>query len=342
MNASSYDYQTESGCLSVKLHLVDKDEKEDQMGPTNLLPYPGLSELRNKSDLFRSVLTELVGTLLLVFVGCGSCVGGDKYEAGVQIDDQSKVVRISFCFGLTVATLVQTIGHKSGCHINPAVTLGLIFGRKIGLVKGALYVLAQCVGAVCGEFTLKFVVPEDMRGADTLGVTKLGDKVTVVQGVATEMVITLVLVLVVLAASDEAGAEETGRGSAPVAIGVAVTVCHLFAVPLTGASMNPARSLGPAVVTGMYQNYWVYWVGPMLGAALAAIFYQSVLRRNVQKRQNKTVQKMATKREFCPRSGIRDEESPPYEKKLVQPDSTVSCTVTPIADGKELVWIENT
>ena len=147
---SEYEYHTESGCFSVKLHLVDKDQEEDEVGPTNMLPYPGLGELKPKADLTRAALAELVGSLLLVLVGCGSSVGGDQFEAGVQIDDQAKVVRISTCFGLTVASLVQGIGQISGGHINPAVTLALIVGRKIGMAKGVVFMICQFLGAFLG------------------------------------------------------------------------------------------------------------------------------------------------------------------------------------------------
>jgi len=342
MSAAEYEYQTESGCLSVKLHLVDKDQEEEEMGPTNMLPYPGVSELRNKSELVRAVLAELVGTLLLVLVGCGSCIGGDQFEAGIQLDDQSNVVRIAFCFGLTVAGLAQTLGHVSGCHVNPAVTFGLIIGRKIGMMKGALYAVAQCVGAICGAAMLNLSVPEDMRGADTLGRTALGSRVTAGQAVATEMVITMVLLLVIFGAAADSVNVKTVKGSAPLAIGLTVTACHLYAVPITGASMNPARSLGPAVVTGSFSNLWVYWAGPLLGAFLAAIFYQAVLRARVKKRWENKSTKESRQSQCCEDNTVRGSESPPYVKKkdpvTVAPYSVIATQET---DGKEMVWLEN-
>ena len=287
MSGSEYEYETDSGCLSVRVHLRDKEGGNEESSSANLLPYPGLAEIQDKGAVLRSVLAECVGSLFLVLIGCGSCMGGDNTEAGVQLDDQANYVRISLCFGITVATLAQTLGHVSGCHINPAVTLGLVVGRKIGMLKGSLYVGAQCVGAIAGAAILSAVVPADVRGAAGLGMTSVASNVTLGQAVAVEMLITMVLVMVVFAAAADAINAATVKGSAPLAIGLSITTCHLFAVPLTGSSMNPARSLGPAVVLGQFDNHWVYWVGPLLGGVLAALFYQLVLRAREENRNLK-------------------------------------------------------
>jgi len=277
MSEADYEYETDSGCLSVKVHMRDKEDNEEEESK-DLLPYIGLSELHPRSVLLRSLLAEFVGTLLLVLLGCGSCIGGDHSEAPVQVDDQANYVRISLCFGITVATLAQTIGHVSGCHINPAVTLGLVVGRKIGITRGCLYIGTQCVGAITGAAILQAIVPEGFRGAEGLGRTDIGPKVTVGQAVAIEMLITMVLVMIVFAAAADSINAATVKGSAPLAIGLSITTCHLFAVPLTGSSMNPARSLGPAVILGEFDNHWVYWAGPLLGGIFGALFYQVVLR----------------------------------------------------------------
>jgi aquaporin related protein len=110
----------------------------------SFLPYVGLGELQEKFGLVKSLLAEFLGVMFLVLIGCGSCLGG-----------AADFVRISLAFGVTVATLAQGIGHISGCHINPAVTSGLFFGRKIGLIKGVLYILAQCLGGVVGSALLQ-------------------------------------------------------------------------------------------------------------------------------------------------------------------------------------------
>jgi len=266
-----YEYETDSGCLSVKVHLRDPDEKEKRS--KSIVPYLGISEV-NTGSVLKCLLAEYIGTLLLVLIGCGSCTGGDPDDAGVQIDDQGNFVRISLCFGIVVASLAQALGHVSGCHINPAVTLGLITGRKIGILKGLLYILFQCLGALTGAAILSGLVPVELRGAADLGQTKINSNLSQGNAVAVEMLVTFVLVLVVFAAAaDPVNAREV-KGSAPLAIGLSITACHLWAIPLTGSSMNPARSLGPAIITKNTGELWVYWVGPMLGGFLAALVYQ--------------------------------------------------------------------
>lgn len=238
----------------------------------------GLPELLPLSNLGKQLLAETVGTLLLVIVGCGSCAGG-----GVS-SDQANIVRISLTFGLTVATIAMVIGHVSGCHINPAVTFGLTVAGKIGPIKAVLYILAQSTGAILGSSILwAFLAKEtplapSLRGAAGLGATSVSQELSPGQAFVIETVITMVLVMVVFgAAADEVNSQKV-LGSPPLAIGLSITSCHLFAVPLTGASMNPARSLGPAVLLGDFTNLWVYWAGPLTGGLLAALLYQATFR----------------------------------------------------------------
>ena len=128
-------------------------------------------------------------------------LGGDTltyqtYEAGVQLDDQANNVRISLCYGLTLATLHQATGHVSGCHVNPAVTLGMVIARRV--VKGVLYMMVQCLGGVWGAGILYYTVPHTMRGWSSLGVTVLGSGVTTLQALITETVITIILMITIL------------------------------------------------------------------------------------------------------------------------------------------------
>jgi len=230
----------------------------------NWLPKLGLKEVKDKRIIYK-LLAEMIGTMVLVFFSCGSAH-----------NVQSSVVRYSLTFGFTVATMAQTIGHVSGCHINPAVTIGLFVGRKIGLIAGVLYIICQCIGAVIGAALLLAIqTPLTQLGDDhdaIPGITKLGLGLNAGQGFLIEFVITFVLVLVVYAAAADEGNEV--KGSAPLAIGLAIAIGHLFAGPYTGPSMNPARSFGPAVVGGYLDNLWVYWVGPILGGIVAAVTYQ--------------------------------------------------------------------
>jgi len=241
-----------------------------------VMPYIGLEEISsNKVGTAKALVAELLGTLILVFVGVGSCLGGDA-----PVDHQAQYVRIALCFGVTVATVAQTIGHVSGCHINPAVTAGLITGAKIGLIKGLLYMVAQSIGAILGAGILRVLVPaSSVRGAEMLGCTTVNEAVTTGQAFGVEFIITMVLVLVVFGAAADANNAHNVKGSAPLAIGLSITTCHLFAIPLTGSSMNPARSLGSALVSGLcWDNHWLYWLGPISGGVAAALIYQLLLK----------------------------------------------------------------
>lgn len=241
------------------------------MAITDVLPYIGVDEIASdKVGLLKALVAEMMGTLFLVVVGCGSCYANTEPD----------VVRIALAFGLAVATMAQSIGHISGCHINPAVTAGLFVGRKIGLIKAILYIIIQCVGALLGAGLLYGTAGSLVVGGEKVmqgmqGITRVTDPVNAGQAFGIEFMITMVLVLVVFgAAADE---DNEVKGSAPLAIGLSITACHLFAIPLTGSSMNPARSLGSNAVNGVWKDLWVYWVGPILGGVVAGLIYQLVL-----------------------------------------------------------------
>jgi len=234
------------------------------------LPYVGLDEIKNDvKGTIKALVAEFLGTALLVLIACGSCMSGDQKDSDVQLSDQANIVRIALCFGITVATLAQTIGHVSGCHINPAVTAGLITGAKIGIVKGLLYIVAQSIGGIVGGYG---------NSEGGFGVTNPAPGVNAGQAFAVEFIITMVLVLVVFAAAADANNAPSVKGSAPLAIGLSITTCHLYAIPLTGSSMNPARSLGPAIIAKNMKSLWVYWLGPIGGGVAAAIIYQLVFK----------------------------------------------------------------
>jgi len=244
-------------------------------------PYFGLDELSDETALIRQIIAEFVGTLLLVVVGVGSTLGAD-----------GDIVRISLCFGLIVATLVAFLSQVCGCHINPAVTLGLATGGKIGMLRGLLLILFQCAGAIAGAFLLQALVPTTAKGVENLGTTLLANNVSLLQGFGIEMLITMVLVLTVFAcAADEENCKSM-KGSAALAIGLSITAAHLFAIPFTGAGMNPARSLGPALVTGKVSDLWVYWAGPLIGSIAAALLYQLVFQAAMQKKTSEISKQM--------------------------------------------------
>lgn len=221
-----------------------------------------------KSPLFwRAVLAEMVGTLFLVLVGCGSCITINK-------DFPPNVVQIALCFGLIVATMVWCTAHVSGGHINPAVTLAMLICRKVSVARSVLYIVAQCIGAIIGAGLLFGVTPVENHGK--LGIT--AHTLHNQQAFGVEFLITFVLVITVFATCDSKRTDLNGSG--PLTIGLSVTVCHLFAIPYTGSSMNPARTFGPAVVSNNWEDQWVYWCGPLLGGVVAGLLYDNVFAAN--------------------------------------------------------------
>ncbi|XP_066591095.1 aquaporin AQPAn.G isoform X2 [Prorops nasuta] len=223
----------------------------------NLKESLGTNELTDKkAGLYRALVAEFFGTLLLNFFGCGSVA-------------TNSVLAISIAFGFTVAAAIQGIGHVSGGHVNPAVTFGLMVIGKVPIIRGLLYVVAQCAGGIAGSAVLRALSPETMEGS--LGTVSLATGITPVQGLGIEFFLALILVVVVCGACDPA--KPDSKGIAPLIIGISVTVGHLVGVPRTGAGMNPARSLGSAVVKNAFTDHWLYWVGPILGGIAGALIY---------------------------------------------------------------------
>ncbi|XP_070700660.1 aquaporin-4-like isoform X2 [Pempheris klunzingeri] len=218
-------------------------------------------------DFWRAVSGEYLATLIFVLLGLGSTI---NWAAEQEKPPPADLVLISLCFGLSIATMVQCFGHISGGHINPAVTAAMVVTRKLSLAKALFYVVAQCLGAITGAGILYLVTPAAVR--DSLGVTTVNSKISLGHGLLVELLITFELVFTVFATCDPKRTDL--GGSAGLAIGFAVAIGHLFAIPYTGASMNPARSFGPAMVTLNFENHWVYWVGPILGGILAAGLYE--------------------------------------------------------------------
>ncbi|CAG9861781.1 unnamed protein product [Phyllotreta striolata] len=229
----------------------------------------GVNEFSNK-NIWKALVAECLGTFVLVLIGTGSCI-----NMGEPTTDVVPYVRIGFTFGLTIATLAQAIGHISGCHINPAVTFSLLLTGDIKLAKAICYVIVQCVGAIGGSGLLKLIVPDSRVGG--FGVTAIGDKeMTAVQGMLMEAVLTFLLIFVIHGVCDSY--RKDVKGSAPLAIGLAAAAAHFCGIQYTGSSINPARSFGPAVIMNSWVDHWIYWVGPLLGAAVAAAFYRLLFK----------------------------------------------------------------
>ncbi|XP_049783725.1 aquaporin AQPAe.a-like [Schistocerca cancellata] len=230
----------------------------------------GVHEVKERSSTLRKFAAEFLGTFILVLVGCGSTTvaWSDGYKP--------TTVQISLAFGLTVACVVQSLGHVSGAHVNPAVTVGLLTAGHVLLLRALLYVVAQCAGAVAAALVLKALTPEET--ASTLGLTAVSPHLTLTQAVFVEAIITFVLVMTVCGAcfGESAGA----ASGAPFAIGLSITACHLFAMQYTGAGMNPARSLGPAMLKWQWDNHWIYWVGPLVGGIAAGVMSRCLFTKN--------------------------------------------------------------
>jgi MIP family channel proteins len=222
--------------------------------------------------IFRATFAEFIATGVMVLFSC--CAG--SADPANDIPDPT-VLRIALVNGLLIATMIWIFANLSGAHVNPAVTIGFLVARRISALRALLYLLAQISGAVLGAAVARVIVYSSAN--ELLGVTLLHHRITVVQGFFIELLMTMVLMLTVMASSDSIRVEL--QGSKPLSIGLCVAMnCFIFA-PFTGASMNPARSLGPAVIVKRYEDHWVYWVAPILGASIGALLYDHLVHTNV-------------------------------------------------------------
>ena len=222
------------------------------------------------SKLQRTV-AEFVGTFALIFFGAGSICADQFLKSTNQ--GSLGLLGIAVAHGLAIGIMVTAVGHISGGHLNPAVTIGFWVTRKISTFEAVLYWLAQLAGGVAAAYLLRLVVPEDSWQLVKLGTPALGGLSHSV-GMVLEGIMTFFLVFVVFAtAADERGAFGKIAG---FAIGLTVTMDILMGGPFTGAAMNPARSFGPALASQHWANHGVYWVGPLSGGVLAGWFYDTL------------------------------------------------------------------
>jgi aquaporin Z len=224
------------------------------------------------------MLAEYIGTFWLVLGGCGSAVLAAAFP-GVGIG----LLGVSVAFGLTVLTMAYAIGHISGCHLNPAVTLGLATSGRFKGAEVLPYWVAQVLGAITAAVLL-YLIASGKPGFDLAGglaSNGYGEhspgKYSLFAGFLTELVMTFMFLMIILGATDR----RAPQGFAPVAIGLALTLIHLISIPVTNTSVNPARSTGPALIVGGWalQQLWLFWIAPLIGAALAGIVYRWSSRR---------------------------------------------------------------
>lgn len=217
----------------------------------------------------RAILAEGLATFAFVFLGTGAVISAIKVGGGLN---GATLLAIAAAHGLAIMLLVAAFARVSGAHINPAVTFATMITGKTGIAKGIAYIVFQCIGAAVASLLLKSIIPDGVQGA--LGAHSLGNGISTSGGFILEVVLTFIFVWVVfLVAVDK---KAPGFPIAPVAIGLIILVGHLVAVPFTGASMNPARSFGPALANGDFTNLWLYWAAPLLGGTLAAITHTVV------------------------------------------------------------------
>jgi aquaporin Z len=223
-------------------------------------------------SLSKRAIAELLGTFWLVFGGCGSAVLAAAFpQLGIGL------LGVSLAFGLTVLTMAFAIGHISGCHLNPAVSLGLWAAKRFPAKEVVPYIFAQILGGIAGAGFL-YVIASGKEGFSTAagfaangyGAHSPGGY-TLMSAMAAEIVLTFFFLMIILGSTDK----RAPQGFAPIAIGLALTLIHLIGIPVTNLSVNPARSTGPAVFVGGWAiaQLWMFWVAPILGACGAGIVY---------------------------------------------------------------------
>jgi MIP family channel proteins len=217
-----------------------------------------------------ALVAEAIGTFLFFFVGAGSVVLGDYLVANGT--SGPGLLGVALAHGLALAVLVSALGAVSGGHFNPAVTFAVWIMGKITPMRAALYLVAQLLGGLAAGLALKLVFTDAWQ-ASNIGTPALGAGISPVMGIGIEAVLTSLLILAVIGTAVDPRAPKIGG----LAIGLAVAADILVGGPLTGAAMNPARWFGPAVAAGAYADWYVWWIGPLIGAAVAALIYRSTL-----------------------------------------------------------------
>jgi aquaporin Z len=228
--------------------------------------------LLSTMTLSKRSFAEFIGTFWLVFGGCGSAVLAAAFP-GLGIG----FVGVALAFGLTVLTMAFAIGHISGCHLNPAVSVGLVVGKRFPVAELPAYVIAQVLGGIAGSAVL-YTIAKGKEGFDLAGGFASNGYGAHSPGgynlaacLTAEVVLTFMFLMIILGSTDL----RAPKGFAPIAIGLGLTLIHLIGIPVTNLSVNPARSTGPAVFVGGWalEQLWLFWVAPIAGAALAGVVY---------------------------------------------------------------------
>ena len=224
---------------------------------------------------------EFIGTMVLVLMGCGSAViAGANGTTGVGI------LGIAFAFGLSVIAMAYAIGHISGCHINPAISIGMVVAGRMKASEAAYYIVAQILGAIAGAFILLQIAsgkPEYSLATNGLGQNGFDalspQHYSLQAGIIAEVVLTFIFLLVIFGSTST---KNINGGFAGLAIGLSLVLIHIVGIPVTGVSVNPARSIGPALIVGgqALGQVWMFIVAPIVGAILSAVVWKTVLEKN--------------------------------------------------------------
>jgi aquaporin Z len=223
----------------------------------------------------KKYVSELIGTFVLVFMGCGSAVIAGR-------SDQIGLLGIAFAFGLSVLAMAYAIGSISGCHINPAVSISMLAAGRMSARDAAIYVVSQCVGAIVGASVLYAVAlgrPQYSLALNGLGQNGYDAASPGGYSMASAFIAEVILTFIFLLVIHGSTSERAPKGFAGISIGLSLVLIHLVGIPITGTSVNPARSLGPAVIVGgvALSQLWLFWIAPIIGALLAAATWR-VLR----------------------------------------------------------------
>lgn len=217
-------------------------------------------------------LAEMIGTAMLVFLGCMGCVAG--------LDVIPQHLQITLNFGLAVMIVIQCVGHISVAHVNPAITVGAVVLGKKTIPEALVYIFAQIVGAILGFGMLKVVTPREslttggVEGMDKFCVTDIHAHLSAIQGLLLEGMATSILMFVACAVWDRRNEKNTD--SVAIRFGLTVACLAIACGPYTGCSMNPARSLAPALWNNQWSHHWIYWFGPIGGSLFASVFYRTI------------------------------------------------------------------
>jgi aquaporin Z len=212
---------------------------------------------------------EALGTFALIFIGCGAVIVAGLPSAGFGL------LGIALAHALVLGVMVTATMNISGGHINPAVTVGMMLIRRISARDAAAYIVAQLAGAVLGAYTLKLVIPGGIRALSTMGTPALSNAMTLTSAIGLEAVLTFFLMSAVMGTAVAEEAPKVGG----FGIGLVLMFDILVGGPLTGAAMNPARAFAPALVSGTWYAQLVWWIGPIIGAVVAAVLWEKVILR---------------------------------------------------------------